>query len=81
MLRIVPDSEVSPSVHLLEAGACSAERKEKTIELIGWQFRMELDVAQESMTLPGRFSAGTAHQPGRSRLLAVEQEAGGLKGK
>jgi ABC-type nitrate/sulfonate/bicarbonate transport system substrate-binding protein len=58
------------------------ERKEETVELIGRQFRMERDVAQKSYDFTASFFSkdGRINPDGVKKLIAIEQETGGLKG-
>ena len=58
------------------------ERKEETVELIGRQFRMERDVAQKSYDFTVSFFSkdGRINPDGVKKLIAIEQETGGLKG-
>jgi hypothetical protein len=52
------------------------------VELIGRQFRMERDVAQKSYDFTASFFSkdGRINPDGVKKLIAIEQETGGLKG-
>lgn len=57
------------------------ERKEDTVELIGRQFRMEREIAQKSYDFTASFFSkdGRINPDGVKKLIAIEQETGGLK--
>jgi NitT/TauT family transport system substrate-binding protein len=57
------------------------ERKEETVELIGRHFRMERDIAQKSYDFTASFFSkdGRINPDGVKKLIAIEQETGGLK--
>jgi ABC-type nitrate/sulfonate/bicarbonate transport system substrate-binding protein len=65
----------------LEALKFIRERKDETIDLIARQFRMERDIAQKSYDFTASFFSkdGRINPDGVKKLIAIEQETGGLK--